>query len=104
LALCSRAAENVGLGFVCARLKDPSTARTNKSLQHTESYLAEAQRPGRTGSRAFNVTTREIVHWSQEHFRMFDFDLEDGMPSFEALFRQVHSDDRTRTSELMETG
>jgi PAS domain S-box-containing protein len=64
----------------------------------------EAQRLSHTGSWAFNVTTREIVHWSQEHFRIFGFDPEDGMPSFETLMQRIHPDDRASTAEVIERG
>ncbi|HVO93946.1 MAG TPA: MEDS domain-containing protein, partial [Terriglobales bacterium] len=76
------------------RQAQAESRRANESLHRTEIYLAEAQRLSHTGSWAFNVATREIVHWSQEHFRMFSFDPEDGMPSFETLMQRIHPDDR----------
>jgi PAS domain S-box-containing protein len=77
-------------------------ARANESLRRSEAYLAEAQRVSHTGSWAFDVATREIVHWSQEHFRIFGFDPEQGMPSFETLLQQIHPDDRVRAAEVFE--
>jgi PAS domain S-box-containing protein len=77
-------------------------ARANESLRRSEAYLAEAQRLSHTGSWAFDVATREIVHWSQEHFRIFGFDPEQGMPSFETLLQQIHPDDRVRAAEVFE--
>ena len=77
-------------------------ARANESLRRSEAYLAEAQRLSHTGSWAFNVATREIVHWSQEHFRIFGFDPEQGMPSFETLLQRIHPDDRARAAEVLE--
>ncbi len=77
-------------------------ARVNESLRRSEAYLAEAQRLSHTGSWAFNVATREIVHWSQEHFRILGFDPEQGMPSFETLLQRIHPDDRARAAEVLE--
>ena len=77
-------------------------ARANESLRRSEAYLAEAQRLSQTGSWAFDVATREIVHWSQEHFRIFGFDPEQGMPSFETLLQQIHPDDRASAVEALE--
>jgi PAS domain S-box-containing protein len=77
-------------------------ARANESLHRTESYLAEAQRLSQTGSWAFNVATREIVHWSQEYFCIFGFDPEQGMPSFETFLQRIHPDDRVRATEVIE--
>ena len=65
-------------------------ARANESLRRSEAYLAEAQRLSHTGSWAFNVATRKVVHWSLEHFRIFGFDPEQGMPSFETLLQRIH--------------
>ena len=86
------------------RQAQAESRRANESLHRSETYLAEAQRLSHTGSWAFNVTTREIVHWSQEYFRIFGLDPKDGMPSFETLFRRIHPDDRARASEVMERG
>ena len=61
-------------GLVAERTAE--LARVNESLRRSEAYLAEAQRLSHTGSWAFNVATRQIVHWSQEHFRIFGFDPE----------------------------
>ena len=49
-----------------------------EALWRSEAYLAEAQRLSHTGSWAFNVATRQIVHWSHEHFRIFGFDPQRG--------------------------
>jgi PAS domain S-box-containing protein len=77
-------------------------ARANESLHRSETYLADAQRLSHMGSWAFNVVTREIVHWSQEHLRIFGFDPKNGMPSFETLFQRIHPDDRANASEILE--
>jgi PAS domain S-box-containing protein len=76
--------------------------RANESLHRSETYLAEAQRLSHTGSWAFNIATRGIVHWSQEYFRILGFDLENGMPSFETLMQRIHPDDRASAAEVIE--
>lgn len=86
---------NEGVAFV---LDLSEQKRSEEALRRSEYYLAEAQRLSQTGSWAFNVATREIVHWSQEDFRIFGFDPEDGMPSFEILMQRIHSDDRARAA------
>ena len=78
-------------------------ARVNESLRQSEAHLAEAQRLSHLGSWALDVTTRQFVHWSQEHFRLFGFDPERGMPSFETFLRRIHPDDRGRAIEVIET-
>lgn len=73
-------------------------AQANESLRRSETYLAEAQRLSHTGSWAFNVGTRQIVHGSQEYFRIFGFDPEQGMPSFETFRQRMHPDDQARAA------
>jgi PAS domain S-box-containing protein len=87
-------------GLVAERTAE--LARANESLHRTETYLAEGQRLSHTGSWAFNVATRQIVHWSLEHFRIFGFDPEHGMPSFETFRRRIHPDDRAKAAEILE--
>jgi PAS domain S-box-containing protein len=86
------------------RQAQAESRRANESLHRSETYLAEAQRLSRTGSWAFNIATREIVHLSQEHFRIFGFDPKDGVPSFETLMQQIHPDDRASAAEIIERG
>src|SRR5262245_12085007 len=73
-----------------------------EALWRSEAYLAEAQKLSHTGSWAFNVATRQIVHWSQEHFHIFGFDPQQGMPSFETLRQRMHPDDQARATALLE--
>ena len=87
-------------GLVAERTAE--LARANESLHRTETYLAEGQRLSHTGSWAFNVATRQIVHWSLEHFRIFGFDPEHGMPSFETFRQRIHPDDRAKAAEILE--
>src|SRR5713226_1924829 len=77
-------------------------AQANESLRCSEAYLAEAQRLSQTGSWAFNVGTRQIVHGSPEYFRIFGFDPEQGMPSFETFRQRVHPDDQARAAEILD--
>ena len=78
-------------------------AQANESLCRSETYLAEAQRLSHTGSWAFNVATRQIVHGSQEYFRIFGFDPEQGMPSFATFRQRVHPDDHARAADILES-
>src|ERR1700730_6733069 len=70
--------------------------RAEEALQRSEGYLADAQSLTRTGSWAWNVSTRQSVYWSQENYRLFGFDPEKGIPSDEAFYQRVHPEDRDR--------
>jgi len=70
-------------------------------LQHSEMYLAEAQRLSQTGSFGWNVASGELI-WSEETFRIFQCDRAI-KPTLDVLIHRVHPEDRDlvrRTIEL----
>jgi PAS domain S-box-containing protein len=69
----------------------------NDELQRSKEYLAEAQRLSHTGSLAFNA--REPVYWSEENFRIWGFNSEQGLPDRETLMQRIHPEDRDRVVE-----
>src|SRR6267378_4504701 len=69
-------------------------AERTADLQQSEAYLAEAQRLTHIGSWACNISTREMRHSSEEHSRLYGFDPERGIPSFEEMVQRIHSEDR----------
>ena len=70
--------------------------QAEEALRRSEGYLAEAQRLTRTGSWAWNVASRRSIYWSQENYRLFGFDPEEGIPSDEVFYQRVHPEDRDR--------
>ena len=65
-----------------------------EKLQRSEAYLAEAQRLTHTGSWAWRVAGRAALHLSEEWYRIYGFDPENGPPSFEQLLQRTHPEDR----------
>src|SRR3989475_6359630 len=63
-------------------------------LRQSESNLAEAQRLTHTGSWIWRVAGREAVHLSEEWYRIYGFDPEEGMPAWEERLQRVHPEDR----------
>jgi PAS domain S-box-containing protein len=63
-------------------------------LRRSEEYLAEAQRLSHSGVAAYNETA--ILYGSEEIYRLWGFDLAQGVPSREAVFQRIHPDDRNR--------
>jgi formate hydrogenlyase transcriptional activator len=66
--------------------------RAEDSLRKSEAYLAEAQRLSHTGSFGWNVSSGEIF-WSDETFRIFQFDRANGEPTLDLVLQRVHPDD-----------
>jgi signal transduction histidine kinase/PAS domain-containing protein len=77
-------------------------AERTAELRRSEAYLAEAQRLTQTGSFALNASTGEPTHLSDEHYRVFEFDPELGVPSLEERLQRVHPEDRARCAEALE--
>src|SRR6202521_4058238 len=76
--------------------------RAEEALLRSEAYLAEGQRLTHTGSWACNIATREILHSSEEHSRLYGLDPERGIPSFEEFHQRIHPEDRDRVTETLE--
>jgi PAS domain S-box-containing protein len=84
------------LQFVGSSTDVTDRKRADEALRRSESYLAEAQRLTRTGSWAWSVANRHSVYWSQENYRLFGFDPDEGIPSDESFYQRVHPEDRDR--------
>src|SRR3989454_3962528 len=67
-----------------------------EKLQRSEAYLAEAQRLTHTGSWAWRVAGRGVLHVSEGWYRIYGFDPEKGMPGWEERLRRVHPEDRAK--------
>jgi len=76
--------------------------RAEEALRRSEAYLAEGQRLTHTGSWGLNVVTGQALHSSAEHTRMFGFDPEEGMPSFEDFLQRVHPEDQEHVLETFQ--
>jgi len=70
--------------------------RAEESLRSSEAYLVEAQSLTQTGSCAIDGTSQETVYWSDEMFRLFDFDPRQGLPTFDQWLQRVHPEDREK--------
>jgi PAS domain S-box-containing protein len=68
--------------------------KAEDQLRRSEAHLAEAQKLSHTGSAEYNGTT--ILYWSDETYRIMEFDPRKGLPTREASHQRIHSDDRER--------
>jgi PAS domain S-box-containing protein len=72
--------------------------RAGEALRSSEAYLMEAQRLTHTGSCAIDGTSREILYWSEEMFRLFGFDPQQGLPMWDQWLQRIHPEDRDKFS------
>ena len=64
-----------------------------KTLLRSEGYLSEAQRLTRCGSWAWDLRTGAIF-WSQENFRIYEYDPDTTSPNWSHILERVHPEDR----------
>jgi PAS domain S-box-containing protein len=76
--------------------------RAEDALRRSEAYLAEAQRLSHTGSWAFDLASNKYIYASEEIFRIFEMDAQEGLPSREAISRHIHPEDWDRVNESFE--
>src|SRR5947209_8706551 len=88
--------ESGSVEFVGAVMDVTEGKRADEALQQSESNLAEAQRLTHTGSWAWRVAGREALHLSEEWYRIYGFDPEEGMPGWEERLQRVHPEDRAK--------
>jgi PAS domain S-box-containing protein len=67
-----------------------------EKLQRSEAYLAEAQRLTHTGSWAWRVAGGDALHLSEEWYRIYGFDPENGPPALEERRQRTHPEDRAK--------
>src|SRR6266478_8146447 len=70
--------------------------RAEGALKRSEAYLAEAQRLTHTGSCALDGSSHEILYWSEEMFRLFGFDAQQGLPKWDEWVQRIHPEDRDK--------
>jgi PAS domain S-box-containing protein len=79
--------------FVGAVTDITESKRVEESLRRSEGYLAEAQRLTHTGSWVWRVPGRDALHLSEEWYRVYGFDPEAGVPSWEERLQRIHPED-----------
>src|SRR5438309_2048324 len=80
--------------FVGAVMDVTAAKQTEEALRRSEGYLAEAQRLTHTGSWVWQVAGRDALHLSEEWYRIYGFDPQAGMPTWEERLQRIHPEDR----------
>ncbi len=75
--------------------------RVEEALKRSESYLAEAQRLSHSGSFGWDVADPRLI-WSEETFRIFEYEPAQVEPTVDLAFERIHPDDRPAVRQLLE--
>ena len=94
----------LGLALLTSSVDRRFAAQTlevqEEKLQQSEAYLSEAQRLSHTGSFGWRVSTGEVI-WSEESFRIFQYDRTT-KPTVELILQRVHPEDAAQVKQTIE--
>ncbi len=76
-------------------------AKMDAELRSSQRHLAEAQRVGMLGSFDWDIRSN-VVHWSDQMYRIFGQDPDRFAPTFESVMERVHADDRPLVQEAIQ--
>jgi PAS domain S-box-containing protein len=88
--------------FVCTMMDVTERKRAEEKLRQSEAYLAEAQKLTHTGSWVWAVAERRAVHLSEEWYRVYGFDPNEGIPASNKPVQRMHPDDRARWQQVFD--
>ena len=74
--------------------------RAEEELRRSNSHLAYAQRLSLTGSFTWNAVTNEN-YWSEEMYRIFDYDLDEEITPLRVTSERIHPDDVASVQQLL---
>ena len=83
-------------GFLGTAMDITEQELLTQELERRQAHLAEAQKLTHTGSWAWRLADRKIMHLSEEWYRIYGFDPVEGAPTWEEYFERVHSEDRLK--------
>jgi PAS domain S-box-containing protein len=87
------------LEFVGAVTDVTAVKEAQEALRCSERYLAEAQRLTHTGSWAWQVAGGHALHLSEEWYRIYGFNPDEGLSVWEQRLQRIHPDDLARWRE-----
>ena len=95
-----------GVGFILdlsEQKRAEAEIRTLKDQLYRENVaLTEAQKLSHTGSWAWNVSDRSMVHLSEEWYRVCGYNPAEGVPVWEKQVERVHPEDRLKWVSTIE--
>jgi PAS domain S-box-containing protein len=86
-------------GFLGTAMDITEQELLTQQLERQRVHLTEAQKLSHTGSWVFHSDREELLHCSDEFFRIFGLNPQDGMPTAEQLRNRIHPEDRDRARD-----
>ena len=82
------------------QLENVERKQVQEKLLWSEAFLTEGQKISHTGSWRWNIFLRRLI-WSDEHFRIFGYEVQAQAPSIEAISKRIHPDDRDELRRIV---
>jgi PAS domain S-box-containing protein len=94
IRLLEELAGDMAFGIVTLRSR-AARKQAEQALRQSEAYLAETQRLTHTCTFVTDNTSKPL-YWSEELFRIFGFDPDQGLPTLDQLLQRIHPEDRDK--------
>ena len=75
---------------------------THEQLRRSEAYLAEAQKLTHTGSWVWDGAETRALYLSDEWYRVYGFDPNEGLSAWNKRLLRIHPDDRARRQQAID--
>ena len=82
-------------------MKDDPIEVSNRALQESEAFLTQSQALAHLGSWEWSIEDNRWV-WSDELYRLFEFEPKSVQPTLDTFLRAVHPDDRQRVGQAVQ--
>ena len=82
------------MDITAAKRADRDRQKAEEALRQSEAYLTEAQRLSHTGNWAWDPSYDKMLYCSEEIYRIYGMDAQEGVPTIERFMERVHPDDR----------
>ena len=86
-------------GFLGTAMDITEQELLTRELERQQAHLTEAQKLSHTGSWVFHSDREELLNCSDEFFRIFGLNPQEGVPTAEQLRNRIHPEDRDRARE-----
>jgi PAS domain S-box-containing protein len=86
-------------GFLGTAIDITEQELLTQELERQQAYLTDSQKLTHTGSWAYQPDREEFLYCSDEYFRIYGLNPQEGLPTREQVRNRIHPEDRDRTRE-----
>jgi PAS domain S-box-containing protein len=90
-AACFEDQPNQGVAYILDLTRQK---QAEEALRRSEAHLTQAQRLAHVGSWVWQVAGPKVVYLSEECYRVYGFDPQGGVPTWQERLQRVHPEDR----------